>query len=182
MLLFLRTSIAILACSVLTSADSTPFTITASSTNSTLNGMHAYINDPANEFDAVLLFTSDPTIAPTNFTLDNSGGHLLAHTPYTPLPLLEANTNNDAYDETVLFSSPAYVALGQNPPLCHEYSNYISCVVTSEGMTRLSKLYVCPAGIGYDTFRDGGALKIGNAVPTGCLAVQLNFTNCVGQC
>lgn len=160
--------------------------------------MHAYINDPTNEFDTVLLFTIDPAIAPTNFTLDNSGtslipltvrlpltftgGHLYAHTPYALYPLLEANTNNDAYDETVLFSSPEYVALGQNPPLCHEYSNYISCVVTSEAQTRLSKLYVCPAGIGYDTYVNGGALKIGNAVPTGCSAVQLNFTNCVGAC
>ncbi|KAF8856924.1 hypothetical protein BDZ45DRAFT_727129 [Acephala macrosclerotiorum] len=113
--LFLRASIAILLVSALAFADSTPFTITVASTNSTLNGMHAYINDPTNELDTVLLFATDPAIAPTNFNLDNSGtsliprtarlpltfigSHLFAHTPYAPYPLPEANTNNDAYDE-----------------------------------------------------------------------------------
>ncbi|KAE8444080.1 hypothetical protein EG329_000862 [Mollisiaceae sp. DMI_Dod_QoI] len=187
---FIRASIVLLAVSALAFAapsshsEATPFTLTASSPNDTLNGMHAYLyptlNDLPNALETVMLFTSDSTVTPTNFTLNNTG-NFLAHTSYTgSFALLEANTNNDAYDEVVLFSSVEVVATGQNPPTCHKSSNYLSCSVKSEAMTRLSKMYVCPPGVGYDTY--GGALKIGNAVPEGCSALQLNITNCVGTC
>ncbi|KUJ19062.1 uncharacterized protein LY89DRAFT_683019 [Mollisia scopiformis] len=174
MLASLITTFLILTFSTLSLADSAPFTLTANSTNTTLNGQQAYIYiDPADPYFGLLYFTSDPTIPATTFTLDSSGGHILSHLSNTTstLSLLEANTNNDAYDETIFFSPPSVVADGQNPPTCHVYAGQLSCEVTSEGDTRLTKTYVCPDGVGYGTI--GGSLKIGKVVVEGCEAVGL---------
>lgn len=153
--------------------DSIPFTILVSSTNTTLSGTHAYIPSGASTYATPLLFTADPSIPPTVFTLAGTNGKFAAQIDNTEVPVLWANVDSsNSYDSNVLFSDPTN---GFNWVLCHQYTNYISCAVQSENDTRLSKLYVCTLA-DFGTFNDM-ALKIGNKVPAGCSAVQLNFTN-----
>lgn len=150
--------------------DTVPFTLTVQSSNTTLSGTHGYIQDDH------LLFTSNPSIPPAVFTFDNLGGHWTTPSSSNPdIPIVWAVIDSsNSYDANIYFADPADPYAGRFV-LCHQYTNYISCAVNSENMTRLSKLYVCPRTV-FGTFSDVG-LKIGNVVPAGCSAVQLNFTN-----
>jgi hypothetical protein len=128
-----------------------------------------------------LLFTSDPTLAPTVYTLDNAGGHFVPNVTALnndalrePIILWGGVDTSNSYDANLLFYE-SDVEDSLNWALCHQYTNYISCAASSENLTRLSKFYVCPLS-DFATASDM-ALKIGNVVPTGCSAVQLNFTN-----
>ncbi|KAE8451338.1 hypothetical protein EG329_003967 [Mollisiaceae sp. DMI_Dod_QoI] len=168
----------ILAIPVFASANEGPWTLQASSSNSTFDGWHAYVyfrfgGDTEGEF----WLTNDTKTVPTKFTLSSSSGNLVAYTTGKNATEVFASIQPSllSYDNDVWFFSQGELTVTDATLLeCPVSSNYVGCQVTNANNTLLNTIYACP--IRWHG-QPRAQLKIGLWVPTGCSGVQLNFTN-----